>query len=463
MATLVAFSRPDSKAFPLLLLKKLVMSKFAASVRGGEVAGAPGIRVLSSDLGEPPLLRQYSKVVCSLWAPLQWMKKPPSHALQFSLSSFIDDADGEPDVDLDDHSGFSAVAGPSSTLHPRLRLIQFTLTEKPATRFTAKEHQLVQRNVEAVGHGQTILDDRISKVQHDLTAGFEGIDARLVGMAADLAEAANGGNPLTTSTLITASNKHTANSTAMGTAINDAYVRIRQVEEIAGSITSLTATVAQLGTTFQAVLRQLCASSGTAPSAMSGDDAALINDALNPNGKRAHEEDDASVKRQHLDTGVTLPDSFVLLAPSSLLRCSLLPPSCHPPSSSCPPLRPPPSRPLLPRPTLHRPTSHPLRLVRSLVLPLGNYHHFPRNLISNVLTKTIRSVRYTSRRGSDDATAILIFDADTVAATWFIHVWNNAARSGDVAAPSLRTFLSPPSPKWIESDPLPRPALFTFV
>ncbi|KAJ7105017.1 hypothetical protein C8R44DRAFT_987837 [Mycena epipterygia] len=270
MASPVTCSRPDSKAFPLLLLplplKKLVMSKFAAS-------------------------------------------RTP-----FPLSSFIDDADSEPDVDLDEFfnppskkckgtpaskkgpaatPASPAVAGPSSTLHPHLRLIQFTPTEseKPTIHFTAKEQQLVQHNVEAVGHGQTILDDRISKVQHDLTAGFEGVDARLVGMAAPTV--------------------HTANLTAMGTAINDAYVRIRQVEEIAGSITSLTATVAQLGTTFQAVLHQLSASSGIAPPAMSGDDAALINAALNPNGKHAHEEDDDSVKRQHLDTGVTLPDSFV--------------------------------------------------------------------------------------------------------------------------------------------------------
>ncbi|KAJ7097337.1 hypothetical protein C8R44DRAFT_989056 [Mycena epipterygia] len=400
------------------------------------------------------------------------------HALQFPLSSFIDDADGEPDVDLDEFfnppskkgkgkaagppptpppaskKGLAAtpaspaVAGPSSTLHPRLRLIQFTPTKKYATRFTAKEHQLVQRNVEAVGHGQTILDDCISKVQHDLTAGLEGIDARLVGMAADLAEAANSGNPLTTSALIPASNKHTANSTAMGTAINDAYLRIPRHHLPSGAAPA------------QRLIRDR----------MSGDDAALINAAPIPNGKRAHDEDDDSVKRH--PPGLVRPSpSWPRLRFSGVRSCRrrvthhLRP--AHPSARHrlyryCPGLR----RTGLRRThcTWRTPSSSPERPSPLRSDGLGReLNHFPRNLISNVLTKTMHGVCYTSRRGSDDATAILIFDADTVAATWFIHTWNNAARPGDVAAPSLRTFLFPASPKWIESDPLPRPALFTFV
>ncbi|KAJ7114894.1 hypothetical protein C8R44DRAFT_225455 [Mycena epipterygia] len=245
------------------------------------------------------------------------------------------------------------IAGPTSTLHAHLQLIQFTPTEKPTMCFTEKEHQLVQRNVEAVGHGQTILDDHISKVQHDLTVGFEGVDARLVGMA--------------------------ANSTAIRTAINDAYAYIRQVEEIPGSITSLTGTVAQLGITFQAC----CTSSAPQDCipAMSGDDAALINAALNPNGKRAHEENDDSVKRQHLDIGAALPDSFVPPSPGPVFaalafaRAAIAEPTAFVlPTSARPRLVP-----LLPRPTSHLPTSHlptshlptshPSRLACSLVLP----------------------------------------------------------------------------------------------
>ncbi|KAJ7114899.1 hypothetical protein C8R44DRAFT_225501 [Mycena epipterygia] len=206
------------------------------------------------------------------------------------------------------HSGFSrhsrALVDAARTL-----TAHSVLSHREAT---VKEHQLIQRNV---GHGQTILDDRISKVQHDLTVGFQGVDARLVGMAADLAEAANGSNPLTTSMLITASNKPTANSTAMGTAINDAYVRIR---EIAGSI-SLCATVAQLGTTFQAMLRQLSASTstGTAPPAMSGDYAALINTVRNPMGSAPTRRTTPTPRHR------SRPPGFVRPSPSwSRLRCS---------------------------------------------------------------------------------------------------------------------------------------------
>jgi hypothetical protein len=54
----------------------------------------------------------------------------------------------------------------------------------------------------------------------------------------------------------------------------------------------------------------------------------------------------------------------------------------------------------------------------------------PRNLIMNVLThNTMRNARFTSRRGPDDATAILVFDADNVA-SWFIATWNGSPRTG---------------------------------
>ncbi|KAJ7081486.1 hypothetical protein C8R44DRAFT_905282 [Mycena epipterygia] len=422
-------------------------------------------------------------------------------AVQFPLSSFIDDADGEPDADLEEFFNpplskkgkakaagpaptpppiastkkastatptSPAVAGPSSTLHAHLKSIGFTPIDKPTTRFTTKEHLLAQRNVEAVGHGQTILDDRISAMQHDMAMGFEGVEARLVGMAADHLETANGSNALTTSTLIAASNKHTANTTAMSTAINDAYVRIRQVEEAAAAITSLTATVGQLSTTFQAVLRQLSASTGTATPAMSGDDAALINAALNPNGKRAREEDDDSAKRQHLETGVNLPDSFVPPPPGPVFAAPAFAPAApaapvyaapvHAIAAVAAPtalvLPTPPAAPIyaaaaggyvapayvapiapgaLPRPPPAGPPRvrpDPTREVQFGPMDWQrNFTQFPRNLISNVLTTTMYRVRYTSRRGADDATAILVFEADTIA-TWFIHTWNNHARPG---------------------------------
>ncbi|KAJ7092142.1 hypothetical protein C8R44DRAFT_816501 [Mycena epipterygia] len=193
----------------------------------------------------------------------------------------------------------------------------------------------------------------------------------------------------------------------MGTAVNDAYVRIRLVEEIAGSITSLTIIVVQLDTTFQAVLCQLSASSGTAPPAMSGDDAALIKAALKPNGKRAHEEDDDSMKRQHLDTGVTLPDSFVPPPPGPVFASPAFAPAAvasptvfvlptSPPARVYAATAPASVAPIAPGPRI-RPD--PTREVQFGPMDwVGNYHHFPRNPISNVLKKTMRFVRYTSRR-----------------------------------------------------------------
>ncbi|KAJ7105037.1 hypothetical protein C8R44DRAFT_746277 [Mycena epipterygia] len=67
MATPVACSRPDAKAFLLFLLlwplKKLFMSKFAVRVK---------VVMRWEPKGEPGFLRECSKVVCSIWTPPQW-------------------------------------------------------------------------------------------------------------------------------------------------------------------------------------------------------------------------------------------------------------------------------------------------------------------------------------------------------------------------------------------------------
>ncbi|KAJ7846446.1 hypothetical protein B0H13DRAFT_1907780 [Mycena leptocephala] len=56
------------------------------------------------------------------------------------------------------------------------------------------------------------------------------------------------------------------------------------------------------------------------------------------------------------------------------------------------------------------------------------WHLSPCNLIMSVLA-SMRSTRFTSRKGLDDDTAILVFEAESVA-TWFIAAWNSATRVG---------------------------------
>jgi hypothetical protein len=60
----------------------------------------------------------------------------------------------------------------------------------------------------------------------------------------------------------------------------------------------------------------------------------------------------------------------------------------------------------------------------------GQWNRNPLTLIDSVIGgDTIRAARFTSRKGPEDATAILVFDADAHA-SWFIGAWNTNARVG---------------------------------
>ncbi|KAJ7822331.1 hypothetical protein B0H14DRAFT_3875593 [Mycena olivaceomarginata] len=103
-----------------------------------------------------------------------------------------------------------------------------------------------------------------------------------------------------------------------------------------------------------------------------------------------------------------------------------------------PPLRSPlPPRSPLPRPLFLAPLpavhlASPSTPARELRLgPMDwekKWHVTPRNLILSVLA-TMRSARFTSRKGPDDETAVLVFEAESVA-TWFTAAWNNNSRVG---------------------------------
>ncbi|KAJ6530505.1 hypothetical protein DFH09DRAFT_1184105 [Mycena vulgaris] len=60
----------------------------------------------------------------------------------------------------------------------------------------------------------------------------------------------------------------------------------------------------------------------------------------------------------------------------------------------------------------------------------GNCHFAPRNLVNHVLgANNIRAARFTSRKGPNDLTAVLVFGADAVA-SWFVTTWNDSPRPG---------------------------------
>jgi hypothetical protein len=62
----------------------------------------------------------------------------------------------------------------------------------------------------------------------------------------------------------------------------------------------------------------------------------------------------------------------------------------------------------------------------------GKWNRTPYQLIHSILgANTMRNARFTSRRGPDDSTAVVVFDADAHRdAAWFIAAWNASTRAG---------------------------------
>jgi hypothetical protein len=60
----------------------------------------------------------------------------------------------------------------------------------------------------------------------------------------------------------------------------------------------------------------------------------------------------------------------------------------------------------------------------------GKFNRAPHNLIMSVLGHNVmRTARFSSRRGPDEYTVIVTFEADAHAA-WFITTWNGTPRMG---------------------------------
>ncbi|KAJ7239120.1 hypothetical protein C8J57DRAFT_1373063 [Mycena rebaudengoi] len=252
---------------------------------------------------------------------------------------------------------------------------------------------------------------------------MEVVSAKLTGFAINNAEvlqairtspaATSALDTSTLAALVTASNKHSANVTAIGAAMNDLVNRVHSLENTSARVTALEATAQSQAGTMQVLLARVSAQEAAT-------------------GKRALEhDDDPAAKHQH----VMPPTSFAYQYPSAppapqYASHAMAPPG--PPSRCCTgtggvpraptPLPNPPTA-VAPAPVVAPAPGRQVQL--GPMVWKGNFGAAPRNLVLAVLgTNTMRGVRYTTRRGSDDHTALLTFDADAVA-TLFINAWND--------------------------------------
>ncbi|KAF8172020.1 hypothetical protein K438DRAFT_1852098 [Mycena galopus ATCC 62051] len=308
--------------------------------------------------------------------------------------------------------------------------------------------------------GLVDMDARVSKFSKDLEDGLSGVHARVVGLAADMAE---GGrtteDPYAMSTVVSALNTHTANGNALADAIRAVQGRIAELEKMPAAITSIQASLDAVHNTLRVVLSRTSASTGSAPPAPTAAEAVVIN----ANGKRVHDADgvDDAAKRQHL--AITAPTPFSLptappppgyaapafAAPAPLLPAPFVPAAAAPmPALIAPapvPAHPfavatiaPTALPTVPAPLPRAPPAgaprvppNPAREV--LFGPMNwekKWNRNPHNLIMNTLgPNTMRGVHFSSRRGADDDTVIVVFEAETVA-NWFVTTWNASSRLG---------------------------------
>ncbi|KAF8211894.1 hypothetical protein K438DRAFT_1751497 [Mycena galopus ATCC 62051] len=223
--------------------------------------------------------------------------------------------------------------------------------------------------------------------------------------------------------------------------------------------TSIQASLDAVHNTLRVVLSRTSASTGSAPPAPTAAEAVVIN----ANGKRVHDADgvDDAAKRQHL--AITAPTPFSLptappppgyaapafAAPAPLLPAPFVPAAAAPmPALIAPapvPAHPfavatiaPTALPTVPAPLPRAPPAgaprvppNPAREV--LFGPMNwekKWNRNPHNLIMNTLgPTTMRGVHFSSRRGADDDTVIVVFEAETVA-NWFVTTWNASSRLG---------------------------------
>ncbi|KAJ6527613.1 hypothetical protein DFH09DRAFT_1371392 [Mycena vulgaris] len=361
-------------------------------------------------------------------------------ALRFPLASFIEDEDDVDDLPLIEYltpqkqgkgEGPSPAPAPAPA-SPATRLNCHPPNSCPNVLVSGRRRSFVDTTTKPRAATSTV-HDRVADLEKMLAEGLEGVDARFIGFAADHAEGSCGpAHP--------ASNKLAENATAMGAVVNDTETRTRKLEVAAASaivVTALQAQVESQGRTLQAILVRISALTGSAPPAPSDHDAgllagsstaddarlrAMVQEVVNQNGKRGRggDDDDAAPKRQQL----------------AVIHCA-----CSTRRVGGPP----------------RVRIDPAREV--LFGPMtwaGNCHFAPRNLIIHVLgANNIRAARFTSRKGPDDFTAVLVFEADAVA-SWFVTTWNDSPRAG------YKVCLARPTPLMFKDSSAPS-FFYTFI
>ncbi|KAJ7756097.1 hypothetical protein DFH07DRAFT_1027791 [Mycena maculata] len=342
-------------------------------------------------------------------------------------------------------------AGPSSRAPEFLRRIGFVPAQKPVKRFGAEEHKATRRDLDTLAYATAELEVSLTRATKDFKDGLEGVNAQLVGFAADNDERVRAPaalaaqvNAHTIESLVVASNKLTANSTPSNAALNSVLERIRTLERLNASVTGLQATIEAHDRTIKTLLSRTSASTGSSPpapitvvptavpAAPAGDDhlRAIVQEVLNANGKRARDdvEHQEPAKRQEL---VALPPSFIYPTPPTApdfaaapLAAVALPIAPAPPPASG-------AASAYPAPPAAPASALPRPLLAVLLGPMdwrNNFHQAPRNLVTSVLgANMIRPAPFKSRKGPDDVTAVLVFEADTVA-QWFITTWNDNPR-----------------------------------
>ncbi|KAJ6532630.1 hypothetical protein B0H19DRAFT_1081663 [Mycena capillaripes] len=202
---------------------------------------------------------------------------------------------------------------------------------------------------------------------------------------------------------------------------HDVLNRIRELEKIPASITSLQATVDSFDHSHKVVLSRAGANSGDAPLAPSAAEAAVLGTAVAAEDARLRaivEDNDHDVEDlANHHPGIVMPIAFAL--PTSP-AASVLPSRGQPAAAPATTAPPPPLFSFLPHALAGGSPRVRVDPVCEVIFgPMdweGNWDRTLHNLIMSVSShNTMRTTQFTSRRGSDDTTAILVFDADNVA------------------------------------------------
>ncbi|KAJ6560960.1 hypothetical protein B0H10DRAFT_1966763 [Mycena sp. CBHHK59/15] len=301
-----------------------------------------------------------------------------------------------------------------------------------------------RRHLDALAVGTATIHDDVKLLTANLADALEGVQAQLIGYVP----------PSTTAELVRASNKHTANFSAVSTAITHVDSRLEALENVAPSaaqivcMTKMEAEMDALSNTVKTLMARVSSLSGSSPTHHAPaptNDAhllALFKDFINVNGKCVRDADDSDVARNIHSyplqsrplASVQVPPIVVtpvaataplLFAPAIAAHAAAAGPLAFPTA----PLAPPAAFPHAPPGGPPRARADPGREVLLGPMTWGqNVKDDDRNLISAVLPTAARTP-FRIRRAHDDFHTVCIFDSEAIA-DWIIAAWSTAPRVG---------------------------------